>query len=124
MANGIGEETVLAAGAAAYAAFSDDYRADPALRARAEADPRGVLAERGLEIPPAADARIVANTGEVFHLVLPPDPNTALEENVLGAVSGGAATAGSAGTVSTLSTIPSCAGSASTIGTAGSAGQA
>ena len=121
--NGIGEESVLTEGVAGYVAFGDAYRADPALRARAEADPRGVLAERGLEIPPAVDARIVANTGEVFHLVLPPDPNTALEENVLAAVSGGAATASSVSSVGTLSTIPSCAGSASSIGTAGSAGE-
>lgn len=122
--NGSRERSDLAGGAAAFAAFGDAWRADPALRARAEADPRGVLAERGVDIPAAADARIVANTGEVFHLVLPPDPNAALEENALGAVSGGAATASSGGTVSTLSSIPSCAGSASTIGTAGSAGQA
>lgn len=120
MANGIEETSVLAAGAAWYAAFGDDYRADPALRARAEADPRGVLAERGVEIPPAVDARIVANTGEAFHLVLPPDPNAALEENVLDAVSAGAVNCW--GSIGTLSTVPSCAGSASTIGSASSAG--
>ena len=118
--NGTGKTSVLAANVAGYAAFGDDYWADPALRARAGADPRGVLAERGLEIPPAVDARIVANTDEVFHLVLPPDPNTVLEDETLHAVAGGD-TFGSVGSASTASTIPStvsCAGTAGTLGSA------
>ena len=114
--------SILAVGVSG-GAFGDDYRADPALRARAEADPHGVLAERGMEIPPAVDVHIVANTDEVFHVVLPADPNTVLADETLEGVAGGAAAcAGCASTASTLGTAISCIGTGGSIGTASTTG--
>ena len=93
--------------------LSADWRADPALRARA-AEGREVLSERGLDISTDVEARIVENTGEVFHLVLPPDPNAVLMDEELDGVSAAAQTgAQTAGTASCLGTIPSCISTAS-----------
>ena len=97
--------------------LADDWRADPALRARA---PCEVLSERGLDIPADRDLRIVENTGEVYHLVLPPDPNARLADENLRSVSGGSNCLGSAGTIASAGTIPSTVSSASTAATASS----
>ncbi len=72
--------------------FAEAYRADADLRARSEAEPRAVLAERGLDAlawPPGADVRIVADTGDTMHFMLPPDPNMDLTDDDLVSVSGG-----------------------------------
>lgn len=100
--------------------FADDWRTDPALRARAARAPGEVLSERGLDIPTDRDMRIVANTDEVYYLTLPPDPNARLADENLRSVSGGANCLGSAGTVSTAGTIPSTLGSSSTASSASS----
>ena len=90
-----------------------DWRADPALRARA-GEGREILSERGLDLSTGAEARIVENTGEVFHFVLPPDPNGVLMDEDLDGVAAAAQTgAQTAGTASCLGTIPSCISSAS-----------
>ena len=103
------------------------YREDPEFRARADEDPKSILAERDLELPPHVDVRVAENTDEVFYFVMPPDPNVALSDESLGMVAGGksASTIGSAGTASTAATIcttASCAGTAGSIGSAGSHG--
>lgn len=69
-------------------AFADEFRASPRLRARVDADPRPVLAEKGIDVPGGAEVRVVANTGRVFHFVMLPDPNAALADEML-AVAGG-----------------------------------
>ena len=71
--------------------LADAYRADADLRARAEAEPHAVLAENGLDAlaPPRADLRIVADTGDVVHIMFPPDPNAELADEDLGNMSGG-----------------------------------
>ena len=96
--------------------LADDWRADPALRARTAREPCEVLSERGLDVPTGHDLRIVENTGEVYHLVLPPDPNARLVDESLRGVSGGVCL-GSAGTVASAGTIPSTVSSASTAAT-------
>ena len=97
--------------------FADDWRADPALRARSAREPREVLSERGLDIPTDHDLRIAENTDEVYHVVLPPDPNVRLADENLSGVSGGSNCLGSAGTVGCAGTIPSTVSSASTAAT-------
>ena len=71
--------------------LADAYRADADLRARAEADPRAVLAENGLDAlaPPSADVRIVANTADTIHILFPADPNAEVADEEFGNISGG-----------------------------------
>ena len=72
--------------------FARKCQDSPELRARAEAEPRAVLSEHGIHVPPEQDVRIVANTAETFHLIMPPDPNSVLAEEDLAAVAGGVRT--------------------------------
>lgn len=108
-------------------AFADAVRGDPELRSSIESDPRAVLAEHGLPVPPSPGVRIVLNTSEIFHVVFPPDPNVTLSDEALAFVAGGQ-TVGSGGSASTIGTLGtagstvSCAGTASSAGTAGSVG--
>ena len=96
---------------AAMASFASACMTDPALRARIVSDPAGTFAEHGLELPEGFDVRITVNSDDTFHLVLPPDPNSALEDEALNNVAGGFNTLACAGTASSLGTIPSCASS-------------
>ena len=106
--------------------FAARYREDSGLRARIESgDLSDAIAELGLPSPPESiQVRIVADTPEVVHIVLPPDPNADLTDESLRAVAGGktAGTAGSVGSASTFacSCSPSSAGTVSSGGTAGS----
>lgn len=100
--------------------FDDRLVADEDYRGRVRSDPRGVLADEGVDIPPGVDLRFVQNTDETYYLALPPDPNEYLADENLALVSGGrpatgdrASTASSAGT---LATVPSCVSSALTFG--------
>ncbi len=78
--------------------LADAYRADADLRARAEAEPRAVIAENGLDTlaPPSADVRIVANTADTIHILFPADPNTEVADEEFGSISGGWGSAQSA----------------------------
>ena len=102
--------------------IADEYRSDPEARERASKYPHAYLAQWDIDLglPPGGDVRLVVNTPETFHVVLPPDPNVALDDEALSVVAGGKS-ASSAGSASTASTAPSCASTASSIGTAGSA---
>ena len=82
------------------------YQESPELRARAEAEPRAVLSEHGIRMSPEHDVRIVANTAETFHVIMPPDPNAVLAEENLAAVAGGSGALG--GPNKCASTIISC----------------
>lgn len=72
-----------------FGEFLRKYRASPEMRARAETEPRAVLSENGVSLPAGHDVRIVENTAEVRHFVLPPDPNADLADEDLAAVAGG-----------------------------------
>ena len=104
-----------------FAAFGERYRAEAALRARLDSgDTAAALAELGVPAPPGAETRFVADSEEVRHFVLPPDPNAPLADETLRTVAGGD-TLGTAGTASTVMTVPSTVSSGGTTSTLGSA---
>jgi hypothetical protein len=47
---------------------------DELLKQRLMSDPAAVLAEYGIEVPEGVELRVVEDTDEVCHLVLPPSP--------------------------------------------------
>ena len=99
-------------------AVAERYRTDEALRERlASSAAPEALAEFGLDAPANIEVRVAENTGDVFHFVLPPDPNTALEDENLNAVSGGLpkSTASTASSVGCLPSTVSTGGTASSI---------
>ena len=63
-------------------------RGDPEFRERVQADPKAALADKGLDVP-HADVRVVADTPDTRHFVLPPDPNAPLSDDTLAPISGG-----------------------------------
>lgn len=69
--------------------FTVQYRENPEVRARADAEPRAVLAEHDINVPLDTDVRIVANTAKTVNFVMPPDPNAVLADEELATVSGG-----------------------------------
>lgn len=108
-----------------FLSFAREYHEDADFRLRAESEPLALLNERGLSIPVDVDegdvdVRILANTEDVFYLLMPPDPNVELADEDLGVVAGGK-TAGSAGTAGTVGSVATTLSTASTGGTAGSA---
>ncbi len=88
--------------------FTRNYQESPELRARADVEPRAVLSEHGIQVPPNQDVRIVANTAETFHLIMPPDPNAALAEEDLAAASAGFASGANGKTASTMISCVFC----------------
>lgn len=97
------------------------YRGAEGLRQRLEAGGAGAeAAKRELGLPPEVDVRFVANTDEIVHFVMPPNPNAALEDAALTGVVGGSSVS-SAGSVSTVASAPSCISSGSTASSAGCA---
>ena len=69
--------------------FVNEYHRAPELRARCQSDPHAVLAENGVEVPLGYDVRFVADTPDLHHFVLPPDPNATIEDEDLDMVVGG-----------------------------------
>jgi hypothetical protein len=58
---------------------------DAEFKDRFKRDPRGVLAEEGIELPHDAEIKVVEDTGTVRHLVLPPPPaDELIEEDLMG----------------------------------------
>ena len=71
-------------------ALAERYRSDAALRSRIDSgDMEDALSALGLVLPPGVEARIVVNTADTFHVVMPPDPNSELSDEMLTAVAGG-----------------------------------
>ena len=103
---------------------AEAYGKDEEYRSRVESDPHAALAEKGVDVPPGYEVRIVVNTKDTFYIPFPPDPNTDLSDEDLSIVAGGksASTIGSAGTASTVSTVPTTFSSVACISSAGSAG--
>jgi len=68
-----------------------DAWADEALKKRLMSDPAAVLKERGAAIPPNVQIKMIEDTANVRHLVLPTKPAAAeLSEEELSTVAGGA----------------------------------
>ena len=102
------------------------YGSDEALRARIDSGDVGeFLSDLGIDLPGGIEGRIVFDTADTHHFVLPPDPNAALSDEMLSMVAGGKS-AGSAGSVGSAgSALCSCgASTVSSAGTAGTAGTA
>lgn len=99
------------------------YAADPEFRREIADNPREAFAAKGLDLPPEVEIRVWEDTSDTKHIVVPPDPNSLLADEMLGGVAGGAqaSTASSAGCTSTASTVPSCLSSAGTVSSVGSA---
>lgn len=87
-----------------YRELAKVYRQDPAFRARAAADPHAVLAEQGVDVPPWIEVRIVEDTAETFHFVLPADPNAGLKDEDLAMIAGGKQKSGGSGTAGSYAT--------------------
>ena len=109
----------MAKSKAAFAAFAERYWADASFRTSVGDDAAGALRALGLPIPTGVSVRVAANTEDVWHVVLPPDPNTELGDETIAAVAGGGGSAGTAGTVLTVFSSPTFS-TASTLGCAGS----
>ena len=62
---------------------------DPEFRTRMRAEPAATLAERGVNIAPGVELRVVEDRADVQHFVLPADPNALLADSSLDAVAGG-----------------------------------
>ena len=62
---------------------------DEAFKQRLHADPAGVLREHGIALPAGRQVRVVENTDQVTHVVLPAKP-TGLSDEQLDQVAGGA----------------------------------
>ena len=92
----------------ALSGLARECRDDPGLRRQLDADPRAFFGERDVDLPAEIDFRVAANTPEVFHLVMPQDPNAAMSDEDLARISGGTAALSSMSSVpSTLSTFSS-----------------
>ena len=85
-----------------FRALVQRYYADPDYRRQVEADPVAAFREQGMELPSDIAVRVLANTDDTFYVVLPPDPNTDLGDEMLAAVAGGGNCAGTAGTFSSV----------------------
>ena len=70
-------------------AISNIYHADAGFRAEVEEDAKSALATKGLEIHGPAEVSVAVDTEDTVHVVFPPDPNMALPDGALDAVSGG-----------------------------------
>jgi len=107
--------------------FSKQYWNDEALRARVDGGDMSLIRE-GLNALsfPEVELKLAANTRDVYHVVMPPDPNYALSDQELERVAAGGSTAGSASTAGSLGTIATstAASSASSAGSVACAGSA
>ena len=72
-----------------YGKFMSRVQGDPELRARVFAAPTDVLKEQGLDVPREVEIRVVEDSAEVWHVILPPSPNAALTDASMEAVAGG-----------------------------------
>ena len=108
-----------------FRALVQRYHADPDYRRQVEADPMAAFREQGMELPSDIAVRVLANTDDTHYMIMPPDPNMGMSDELLNSVAGGGATVGSATSVG-CATTTSCPVSSlvSTIGTAGTVGTA
>lgn len=92
------------------ASFGRELGENPDLRRRFETDPRTILEERGVFVPPDMELRVTTNTDETYHVPMPPDPNTVLADEELAKVAAGS---GNPSTVSTAGTVACSTGPSS-----------
>ena len=112
--------------------FSADYRSDEKLRARIDGGDAAPLFKAlnpdvpgGMNVPEGIQVRVVADTDQVQHMVIPSNPTWMMQDSDMQNISGGS-TAGSASSVGSAGCflcvcVPSTVSSAGTAGCAGSA---
>jgi hypothetical protein len=83
---------------------------DDALKARFMADPKAVLAERGIEMPDGMDVTVVENSDNTVHITLPmaPDGHAELSDEELSNAAGGVYTDNTMRLLARI-TAPQCA---------------
>lgn len=54
-----------------FSSIVSRYYGDPDFKARMDADPAGVLREAGIDIPKDVDVKLLFNTDDTLHIVLP-----------------------------------------------------
>ena len=91
------------AGGAGLEAFAERYRTDPGARSR----PADLAREFGMALPAEVEARVAEDSDGVTHVVFPPDPNAALDDEALAAVSGGTNTVAASSLACIISTVSS-----------------
>ena len=68
--------------------IADALENDPDFREAMREDPNAAMAERGFN-EMHVDVRVVADTEDTFHVVLPPAPNADLADDDLNSIAGG-----------------------------------
>jgi len=98
---------------------------DEDFKARFVDDPVSVLAEAGIETPAGMEFRVVENTANVVHIILPPAPAEEVEltDEALEVVAGGS-TAGTASSIATASSVGCPVGTLGCLSSGGCAGSA
>ena len=72
-----------------FRALVQRYHADADYRRQVEADPVAAFRELGMELPSDIAVRVLANTDGTRYVIMPPDPNADLGDEVLATVAGG-----------------------------------
>ena len=62
---------------------------DPAFKQRLLANPTDALREGGIDVPADTEVRVIEDTEQVRHLVLPPKPTAELSDELLDRVAAG-----------------------------------
>ena len=81
--------------------FVSRYYGNADYRRRVDADPVAALRENGIDLPGGVEIQVRVNTDDTFYLVMPPDPNTELDDETMAAIAGGG------GTIGTLTSLGS-----------------
>ena len=63
--------------------------ADDAFKAALIANPKATLAAEGIALPEGLTLKVMENTADTLHVILPPPPAEALSDEAVGAVAGG-----------------------------------
>ena len=101
-----------------FRALVQRYHADPDYRGQVEADPVAAFREQGMELPSNIAVRVLAQTDDTHYIIMPPDPNMDLGDEMLAHVagSGGLSSVMSVGSLFCVEGTISTNGSMSTVG--------
>ena len=63
--------------------------ADEAFKTSLVANPTATLAKEGIEVPAGLTIKVLEDTPQTMHVILPPPPSAALSDEAVGSVAGG-----------------------------------